>query len=610
MKNPDLRADHLGFPLPSPREAALHAARRREGLSSVVDEDSLLQARAERLCSTIVTASAESKATSSERAVQVLGKPRLRFLRSPRWWIIGLAACLIVASVWWWPASDRAGRVEDPLASAALPAAPADEQATEAMIAAFCGDCHALPRPESFPRSRWHDAVRMGYKFYARSGRSDLEPPPIHQTVAYYRSRAPEQLSFSDAGAVDVEFRSGFRLEKLDWGRENYVLPAVSCLRWGPLESGERPVLLVCDMRDGSVSSLDLRSPARRRVTLAKFDHPCHVEPCDLDGDGRTDLVLAELGSFYPIDHDRGRVVWLQNRGAAESYSPVTLAEKLGRVADVQPADVDGDGDVDLVVAEFGHFRTGSILLLRNVTAAGDLPRFDSEQLDPRPGTTRVPVHDFDRDGQPDFLALVSQEYECLEVFINQGGGRFRLRNLWAGPDLTFGSATIDLADLDQDGDMDVLFANGDAFDNSYASPTHGIQWLENLGEVRFDYHRLVDFPGAYRALSIDIDLDGDLDVVTVAFLPPRVTPESLRSPSVASILVLEQSSAGDFLPHVLETGFACHATCEVGDFDADGDFDFVVGGFLFPHGVTGEDAPNVARLTVWWNERISTNRQ
>jgi hypothetical protein len=281
----------------------------------------------------------------------------------------------------------------------------------------------------------------------------------------------------------------------------------------------------------------------------------------------------------------------------------------MGRVADVQPADVDADGDIDLVVAEFGYFRTGSIFLLRNVAAPGDPPRFDSEELDPRPGTTRVPVHDFNRDRQPDFLAMVSQEYECLEAFVNQGGGQFRVQNLFAGPDLTFGSSGLDLADLDQDGDMDVLFANGDAFDNSYANPSHGLQWLENLGDVKFAYHRLVDLPGAVRALPADFDLDGDPDLIAAVFLPPYVMPETLRAESVVSILALEQTSPGNFVPRALDAGLPFLASLEVGDFDADGDVDFVVGGFLFPHGATAKRAQSVPRLTVWWNQRISTDR-
>ncbi|MHB8898322.1 MAG: FG-GAP repeat domain-containing protein [Thermoguttaceae bacterium] len=534
----------------------------------------------------------------------------LRRLAAPSLWkvLAGLGICLLGACLAY-RAVPRSGNSAGPLS---IPGGSVGERAigpeAEAAIRRFCGDCHALPRPESFPRSRWHEEVRLGYEAYARSGRTDLTPPAMQDVVAYYRSRAPEQLAFPLPQAVDPQWRSAFRLEQLDWGQANYVLPAVSFLRWCSLGPELPPSLLVCDMRDGSVSSLELRGSERRRTMLAQLDHPCHIEPCDLDGNGLTDLVVAELGSYYPTDHDRGRVVWLRRGQAAGDFSPVTIAANLGRVADARPADVDGDGDTDLVVAEFGHFRTGNILLLRNVADTGEPPRFVNEEIDPRPGTIHVAIHDFNADRRPDFVALVSQEYEATDIFLNQGDGRFQLRNLWAGPDLTFGSSGIELTDLDQDGDMDILGTNGDAFDNSCASPSHGVRWLENTGNLQFACHRLADLPGAYRALPADLDHDGDLDVVAVIFLPPRVEPQSLRSPATASVVVLEQTSPGQFASHTLETGLPDHTTFETGDFDADGDIDLVVGTQLFPHGVTpGKATP--PRLTVWWNQGLAAQR-
>ncbi len=240
-------------------------------------------------------------------------------------------------------------------------------------------------------------------------------------------------------------------------------------------------------------------------------------------------------------------------------------------------------------------------LLLRNVARAGERPRFEPRLIDPRPGTTCVLVHDLDGDRRPDLLALVSQEYECVEAFLNQGEGRFHRKTLWSGPDLTFGSSLIDAVDLDHDGDLDVLYANGDAFDNLYVTPWHGIQWLENKGSLEFEYHRVTDLPGACRVRAADFDGDGDLDILAVAFLPSRVRRETLAPEPPASIVFLEQTAPGQFARHVLESGFACHAALEVDDFDGDGDVDFAVAGHRSGFG----ECPYA--LAIWWNQRVNS---
>lgn len=520
--------------------------------------------------------------------------------------IVGGICCVIAAFIVWW-ATRQSNRYDYLDASGENSSTQLIDEKTEGRIMAFCGDCHAMPRPESFPRDRWHHEVRLGYEFYARSGRHDLDPPPLHLTVAYFRSRAPEQWVLPKSQDVKTKLRAEFKLDRLDWGENRYLPPAIAHVRWTRAASNNYSLLLVCDMRDGSLSSVDIRDRNPRRRVLARLNNPCHVEPCDLDGDGATDLLVADLGSFYPDDHDRGRVVWLRRQKETDSYSPIVVASGLGRVADARPLDLDADGDLDLIVAEFGHYRTGNILLFKNIAALGELPRFERRELDPRPGTIRVPVEDFNLDGKPDFVALVSQEYESVDLFVNQGNAQFHTYNLWAGPDLTFGCSGIELVDLDFDGDTDILLANGDAFDNSYAHPSHGVQWLENLGELRFAFHRLTDLPGAHCALAGDVDLDGDLDVIAVAHLPSQVMPVSLRESSTASIVCLEQTSPRVFDRHTLEVGLPRHPTLEVGDFDNDGDLDFVVGSHVFAMNPATADARTPPRLAIWWNQLIAT---
>ncbi len=466
------------------------------------------------------------------------------------------------------------------------------DELTRSRIEAFCGDCHRVPLVESFPSDAWHDMVWRGYEFYARSGRTDLDPPPAAATAAYYRARAPAQFSFPELADAAHPLGTAFVKRRLPGSS---IAPAIAYLRWLPLQQQAPARLLACDMRDGRVMAVDLQQPEVPRQVLARLNHPCHAETCDLDGDGILDLVVADLGSFTPDDHDLGRVVWLRGRGQSADYEEVVLANGLGRVADVRPADVDLDGDLDLIVAEFGLHATGSILLLQNTGGRDGLPKFKPRPIDPRPGTIHVPVCDLNGDAYPDFLALISQEYESVEAFVNQGNGEFRAYPLWSAPDLTFGSSGIEPVDMDQDGDLDVLYTNGDSFDNSFANPTHGVQWLENIGNLTFEYHRLTDLVGAFRALPADVDLDGDLDIVAVAWLPEEVKPARLATMSLPALLCLEQTSPGVFVRHTLEAGLPRNAALEIADLDNDGDPDLVVG------------AVGAHWITVWTNEARRT---
>jgi hypothetical protein len=334
--------------------------------------------------------------------------------------------------------------------------------------------------------------------------------------------------------------------------------------------------------------------------TLAALDFPAHIEPVDLNLDGAKGFLVAELGSREPADHDRGKVVWLRPE-TPEGFLSIPLQEGLGRVADVQAADFDGDGDgdLDLVVAEFGWHTTGRILLLRNQSGQGPEPQFTLEVVDERHGAIHVPVADLNRDGHPDFVALVSQEHEVVDAFLNKGDGTFWKERLYDAGDPSRGSSGIELIDIDGDGDLDVVHTNGDSFDSYYVKPYHGIRWLENTGSFPFLVHELTAFPGVHRAMAADLDGDGDMDIVACAFLPEQLEDGADRQ-AFNSVIWLEQVAPGQFVRHVIEHGNPSHATLVLADFDEDGDIDVVVGNFASND---GEASP---LATIYWNERIS----
>ncbi len=76
-----------------------------------------------------------------------------------------------------------------------------------------------------------------------------------------------------------------------------------------------------------------------------------------------------------------------------------------------------------------------------------------------------------------------------------------------------------------------MLLAHGDTFDDSLLKPYHGVEWLENVGDMKFEPHALAGLPGAHRARAVDLDGDGDLDVVASAFVADGGGAAAARRP-------------------------------------------------------------------------------
>lgn len=177
-----------------------------------------------------------------------------------------------------------------------------------------------------------------------------------------------------------------------------------------------------------------------------------------------------------------------------------------------------------------------------------------------------------------DFIALISQEHEVVEAFLNRPGAFEKVR-LFAAPDPSYGSSGIELSDFDGDGDQDVLYTNGDTFDSNLIKPYHGIWLLRNVGNLKFEPVRIASMPGVHRAIAADVDLDGDQDIVAAALLP-ELSTQGRPGEDFQAIIWLEQKSPGQFSRHVVKRGHPNNAAMILTDMDADGDQDIVAGCF------------------------------
>jgi hypothetical protein len=461
-------------------------------------------------------------------------------------------------------------------------------------IERFCGDCHALPSPSSFEKHVWREEAIKGFEFYARSGRQDLSPPTLAETISYFEQRAPEKMMFPSWGSVDSNWSARFATEAIDWSKQHVPIGTAS-LTWLQFNEPDSRQLLACDARDGSVRMLQLHPNKCSHETALYLQNPARMLLSDLNGDGQKDMAVADLGSFMPFDHALGRLIALRRSKDSSDLVPSVILQGVGRIADVAVGNFTGDRLPSLIVAEFGHRETGGLHILENDSRPDSL-QFKSRKIDNRPGTVRVIANDWDQDGREDFAALISQESECIEIFLSRDG-RFENRMIWSANDLSFGCVSMEMTDLDQDGDRDLLFCNGDSFDNSKANASHGVQWLENLGALKFQFHRILDLPGAYGAKAGDFDSDGDLDIVAVANLPEKVEPSQLRDSKSPAIVILEQVSKAKFVPRILSQISPNHSCVEVADFNQDGKLDFAVGSIVFNQ----RTPPHGPGVTIWW---------
>jgi hypothetical protein len=355
------------------------------------------------------------------------------------------------------------------------------------------------------------------------------------------------------------------------------------------LDRDSRMDVLACDAKDNTVTWLRQTAPGsfEEKVIAREMRGPVHVEAADLDRDGDIDVAVASMSVIFPNNDRIGTVFILENDGT-QNFTPRIILENTSRVVDVRAADLNGDGRIDLALAQFGYDQ-GEVSWLEQAADG----RFTRHVLLELSGAVNVEVADFNGDHQPDLVALLSQQWEEVHYFVNQGGGRFARQRLWGSTNEDYGSSGLTTGDLNRDGRIDIVFSNGDGFGPAATPgprPWHGVQWLENTGDG-FRYHRVGALPGAYSPRLVDFDGDGATDIVAVA----AYADWNNQNRNVISLQWFRNDGRQSFEPVVLARAPKDLITLAVADFDGSGRPALVTGGFYIYPPFDG-----LSRLTLW----------
>ena len=204
-------------------------------------------------------------------------------------------------------------------------------------------------------------------------------------------------------------------------------------------------------------------------------------------------LSLFLFLSFVP--HNEKEIILEEVTG-----SHLSFPELRNNTMDIETADIDADGDPDLVLAM--EFKPNIILIndgsgkFTNESSAR-LPQVVHDSED-------IAIADFDRDGDLD-IVFVSEDDRVHEYYLNNGKGFFTDNS--ARFPITSVANAVDVADFDKDGDADLVLGN-DGQD----------LFLVNDGKGNFtDESRTrmpVDQAVTQDVQSADLDADGDLDLI------------------------------------------------------------------------------------------------
>ncbi len=266
------------------------------------------------------------------------------------------------------------------------------------------------------------------------------------------------------------------------------------------------------------------------------------IATADIDGDGNLDLVSAnKFGNS---------ITWYKNLDGLGTFGSENLIASLSETTFVSVADIDGDGDIDLIaVASFIDL----VVWYENLDGQGNFStqKIISNQAD---GASSVSIADIDGDGDMDIVS--ASDFSGLAWYENlDGQGNFSPTIII--DNTLSNSRSVVAVDMDGDGDGDIL---------GNSSDTERIFWIENMdGLGNFGDKHMINDSGSYSNVifAADVDNDGDSDVFSAS-------PGDNEVAWYQNLDGLGNFGPKNSITNTLESSWTVHAA----DLDNDGDVD------------------------------------
>lgn len=313
----------------------------------------------------------------------------------------------------------------------------------------------------------------------------------------------------------------------------------------------------VTDTQEELEAPTELRFTAHKIVADAKLWW-AHC-PTEINGDGITDLVVINNNSvgghigYYTGQLDSG--LWKLTIIAEQSPNGKPFAS-----GDLECADIDGDGDMDVLAVQHpGEWTDASVSAQ---LFWYENPSWEVHTIGEVPDAVKdVNFGDFDADGKMDMSVLTFDE-NTISVFRQEGSDNWKL--VLSKKDFGNLHEGMAIGDIDGDGDQDIV-ANGWIFYTPSDDLTQ--KWeTENL-DARWNNQEGDWSRNATKAFVKDLDDDGRAEIFI-----------SHSERAGYPLAFYQKDEKDEWQMHVISDSIAACHTLQVYDFDLDGDMDVLAG--------------------------------
>lgn len=442
----------------------------------------------------------------------------------------------------------------------------------------YCGMCHLFPDPSLLDKKTWADKVlpnmglRLGINETGKDPYADLIPEeqPIMRKLNIYPNTP--LITKKDWNKIVKYFESEAPESPLPQKAHDPALDTCTLFLSRQISFDDKPLPKTTLLRFNSASDEMYIGDGQHKLYILdnhfNFKSAWNTESAPVDisfREGAPPLLLT-IGSFSPSDRQLGRLLSFDTSFATPM--PEINIDHLSRPVQFARADLNMDGKEDVVICHFGN-NTGKLTWYDDHNASKE------HIIKALPGARKAEIKDFNGDGKPDIMVLMSQAWEGISIFYNLGQGKFQEKKLLQFSPV-FGASYFELADFNKDGHPDILLTNGDNWDYSAVNKNyHGVRIYLNDGEDNFKEAWFYPLYGTSKAVAADFDNDGDLDIAAIAFYTDLDHPEN-------GFVYFSSRGNLSFLPSSpIEAASGKWLTMETGDFDNDGDMDIVLGSYF-----------------------------